>query len=234
MKKKSDYLRFHEPLSNFQKLLLPIRITFILLVCSMLNAMASSGNSGVEKTSLSLNNTTIDQATDKIEASNAVEIQLKVSGTVLNANKEPVPGVTVLVKGTTIGTLTDAEGKYTLSNLPTGSVLVFSFMGMQTQDIEIGNRSTINVVMLEESIGLEEVVVIGYGTQRKRDVSTSIASVSADNLKDKPVANFQQAMSGQLAGVRILTSNNAPGGGSIIRIRGVNSINATNDPLIVT
>ena len=223
MKKKSDYFRFHKPISNFQKLLRPIRIAIVFLVCSMLNAMASSG----------LNNTTIDQAADMTEARNAVEIQLKVSGTVLNANKEPVPGVTVLVKGTTIGALTDAEGKYTLSNLPNGSVLVFSFMGMQTQDIEIGNRSTINVIMLEESIGLEEVVVIGYGTQKKRDVSTSIASVSADNLKDKPVANFQKAMAGQLAGVRILTSNNAPGGGSIIRIRGVNSINATNDPLIV-
>ena len=233
MKKKSDYFRFHKPISNFQKLLLPIRIAFILLVCSMLNAMASPGNSGVAKTSLSLNNITIDQATDMTEVRNAVEIQLKVSGTVLNANKEPVPGVTVLVKGTTIGTLTDADGKYTLTNLPTGSILVFSFMGMQTQDIEIGNRSTINVIMLEESIGLEEVVVIGYGTQKKRDVSTSIASVTADNLKDRPVASFQQAMSGQLAGVRILTSNNAPGGGSIIRVRGVNSINATNDPLIV-
>jgi len=233
MKKKSDYFRFKKPLSNFQKLLMPIRVTLILLVCSMLNAPAFAGNSRVTKTSLSLNNKTIDQTTDKMEVKNAIEIQLKVSGTVLGVNKEPVPGVTVLVKGTTIGTLTDADGKYTLTNLPTGSVLVFSFMGMQTQTIEIGNRSTIDVVMLEESIGLDEVVVIGYGTQKKRDVSTAISSVSRESLEDRPVASFTRAIAGEMPGVRILNSNNAPGGGTNIRIRGVSSINASNNPLIV-
>jgi TonB-linked SusC/RagA family outer membrane protein len=159
--------------------------------------------------------------------------QAKVTGKIVNVNNEPLPGVTILVKGTTLGTLTDAGGRYTITNLPNGSALIFSFIGMQTQEVEVGNKTVIDVTLIEESIGLDEVVVIGYGTQKKRDVSTSIASVSTDALKDKPVSSFTQAMSGKLAGVRILTSNNAPGGGSIIRIRGVNSINATNDPLIV-
>lgn len=159
--------------------------------------------------------------------------QAKVTGTVINERKEPLPGVTVLIKGTTFGAVTDVNGKYTLSNLPNASILVFSFIGMQTQEIVVGNMTNIDVTLLEESTKLDEVVVIGYGTQKKRDVSTSIASVSMENLKDKPVATFTQAMSGQMAGVRILNSNNAPGGGSNIRIRGVSSINASNDPLIV-
>ena len=159
--------------------------------------------------------------------------QAKVTGTVVNDRNEPLAGVTVLIKNTTLGTLTDARGNFTFNNVPNGSVLVFSFIGMQSQEIAVGNKTLINVTLLEVSVGLDEVIVIGYGTQKKRDVSTSISSVTMDNLKDKPVASFTQAMSGQMAGVRILNSNNAPGGGTNIRIRGVNSINATNDPLIV-
>jgi TonB-dependent starch-binding outer membrane protein SusC len=159
--------------------------------------------------------------------------QINVSGTVVNEKNEPLVGVTVVVKGSTLGTLTDLNGSFTLSNLPKGSTLVFSFIGMQTQEIVVDNGNLVNIILQEESIGLDDVIVIGYGTQKKRDVSTSIASVSMESLKDKPVSSFTQAISGQLAGVRILNSNNAPGGGSNIRIRGVSSINASNDPLIV-
>jgi TonB-linked SusC/RagA family outer membrane protein len=159
--------------------------------------------------------------------------QVRVTGTVIDENGGPLPGVTVTVKGTTLGTLTDLAGKYTLTNVPIDATLVFSFVGMTTQEVPVSSRNQIDIVLKQEAIGLDEVVVIGYGTQKKRDISTSIASISTEALKDKPVANFTKAMSGQLAGVRILTANNAPGGGSIIRIRGVNSINATNDPLIV-
>jgi TonB-linked SusC/RagA family outer membrane protein len=258
----------------------------------MLNVLATPTYSQVSKISLNLNNSTIEQVLDKIEAQsefyflynqklvdvtrkvdivaenkpikdildnlfngNDVEYlvfdrqiilanrdevekildlqQAKVTGWVVNDKNLPLTGVTVQVKGTLLGTVTDADGKYSLNNLPAGSVLLFSFIGMQTQEIEVGDKNQITVTLLEENIGLDEVVVIGYGTQKKRDVSTSIASVSMESLKDKPVANFTQAMSGQMAGVRIFNSNNAPGGGSNIRIRGVSSINASNNPLIV-
>ena len=159
--------------------------------------------------------------------------QVRVAGTVIDESGVSLPGVTVMVKGTTLGSLTDLDGKYTLTNVPPDATLVFSFVGMISQEIAIKGRNQIDVILKQDAIGLEEVVVIGYGTQKKRDVSTSIASVSRENIKDRPVSNFTQAMSGQLAGVRILNSNNAPGGGSTIRIRGVSSINATNDPLIV-
>ena len=159
--------------------------------------------------------------------------QVRITGTVIDESGSVLPGVTVIVKGTTLGALTDLSGKYTLANVPIDATLVFSFVGMTPMEIPVSGKNQIDVVMKQEAIGLEEVVVIGYGTQKKRDVSTSIASVSTEALKDKPVASFTTAMSGQMAGVRILSSNNAPGGGSIIRIRGVSSINATNDPLIV-
>ena len=159
--------------------------------------------------------------------------QLRITGTVIDENGAALPGVTVMVKGTTLGTLTDLAGKYTLANVPIDATLVFSFVGMTSKEVPVDGKNQIDIIMNQEAIGLDEVVVIGYGTQKKRDVSTAISSVSAEALKDKPVSNFTKAMSGQLAGVRILTSNNAPGGGSVIRIRGVNSINATNDPLIV-
>ena len=159
--------------------------------------------------------------------------QHQVTGNVTSDKGNPLPGVTVILKGTSIGIVTDADGKYTLNDLPKGSTLIFSFVGMQTQEIEVGDKILINVILLEENIGLDEVVVIGYGTQKKRDISTSISSVSTQNLKDKPVASFSQAISGQMAGVRILNNNNAPGGGTNIIIRGVTSINASNNPLIV-
>lgn len=125
------------------------------------------------------------------------------------------------------------DGSFTLSNLPKGSTLIFSFIGMTTQEIVVDNSNVINITLVEESVGLDDVIVIGYGTQKKRDISTSISSVSMENLKDKPVASFTQAISGQMAGVRILNNNNAPGGGTNIIIRGVGSINASNNPLIV-
>jgi TonB-dependent starch-binding outer membrane protein SusC len=292
MKKTINCYWSDKPYSNFLKLLLTMKITAVLLFCSMLNVLASSTYSQVTKISLDLSNSTIEQVLDQIEAqsefyflynqklvdvtrkvdivadnkpikdildnlfngkdveylvmdrqiilSNKDEAgkmmelqQAKVTGTVVNDRNEPLPGVTILLKNTTLGTLTDVRGNFTLNNVPNGSVLVFSFIGMQSQEIAVGNKTMINVTLLEESVGLDEVIVIGYGTQKKRDVSTAISSVTMENLKDKPVATFTQAMSGQMAGVRILNSNNAPGGGTNIRIRGVSSINASNDPLIV-
>lgn len=156
-----------------------------------------------------------------------------VKGKIVDERGEPLPGVTVVVKGTSIGTTSDVDGNYVLHMVSKNSVLTFSFVGMRTQEVEVGNQTTINAIMAEETIGLEEIIAVGYGTIRKRDVSTSIASVTSESLKDKPVSSYLQAMAGKLAGVRIFTSNNVPGGGSNVRIRGVNSINASNAPLTV-
>src|SRR5690606_1466575 len=155
-----------------------------------------------------------------------------VTGTVVDSSGQPLPGVTITVQGTTIGTVTDLDGRYTI-NAPDGGVLVFSFIGFERQAIEVGGKSIINVTLNEDTASLDEVVVIGYGTQERRDISTSIASVSSEDLKDRPSTNFAQSIQGKMAGVRITNNNTAPGGGSNIVIRGVSSINASNSPLIV-
>lgn len=159
--------------------------------------------------------------------------KITVSGQVVDADKIPLPGVSVAIKGSSNGTITDFDGNYTLSNISADATLVFSFVGMKMQEIPVAGKSTINLTMEEDAIGLEEVVAIGYGTQKKRDVSSAISSVDSDVFKDRPVSNFVQGISGSVAGVSISQTNGAPGGGSNIVIRGVGSVNASNAPLYV-
>ena len=164
---------------------------------------------------------------------NGTQQEKSIKGTIKDDSGAPIPGVSVVVKGTTRGSLTDLDGNYSMTGVANGNVLQFSFVGMNTKEVTVGNQSVINVVLEESTIGIEEVVAIGYGAQKKRDISTSISSVSSDDLKDKPNSNFAQAISGKMAGVRISNTNAAPGGGSNIVIRGVSSINASNSPLVV-
>ncbi len=159
--------------------------------------------------------------------------QKPVSGLVTDENKEPLPGVNVTVKGTTIGTITDASGKYILNNVPENSTLVFSFIGMTSQEISTEGRDMIDVVLQGEAIGLQEIVVIGYGTVKKGDLTGSVSSVSSSDFENQPVIRMEDVLKGRASGVEILKPNGAPGSGIKIRIRGANSINGNNDPLYV-
>jgi len=159
--------------------------------------------------------------------------QKAISGKVTDANGQPLPGVTVAIKETTRGVITDPFGNYSISDVPAGSTLAFSFVGMKTQEIAVANRSTINVQLEEETIGIEEVVAVGYGTIKKSDLTGSVASVSSERLLDKPAFNVAQAISGKIAGVKIVERSGEPGGNPFIRIRGTNSINSDNSPLVV-
>lgn len=160
-------------------------------------------------------------------------VERTLTGTITDDKGEVLPGVSIVVKGSQRGTISDHNGAYSLS-LPDGVVqLVYSFVGYVNQEVTVQNQTTLDITMVVENKALEEVIVVGYGTQKKRDVSTAIASVSSKELKDKPMANFASAMSGKMAGVQIANTNTAPGGGTNIKIRGVGSINASNNPLIV-
>lgn len=144
-----------------------------------------------------------------------------------------VPGATVLVKGTTIGTATDIDGKYSI-NIPAGSnVLVFTFVGLISQEVNIGNRSTINVALDADVTALSEVIVTGYGTQPKREVTGAVSSVRGDAIQNLPLQSFDRALQGRAAGVQVRSSNGLPGGAVNIRIRGVGSVNAGNEPLFI-
>jgi TonB-linked SusC/RagA family outer membrane protein len=160
--------------------------------------------------------------------------QNQVSGIITDGQGNPLPGVTVLVKGTTIGALTDNAGRYTLSNVPPNSVLVFSFVGSATQEIPVNNRGVIDVTMKEETVGLEEVVVIGYGSQRKVDLTGSVETIKSESIIKQPVAQVSQALVGLTPGLTAIQSSGQPGRDySTLRIRGTGSIGASNDPLIL-
>jgi TonB-linked SusC/RagA family outer membrane protein len=158
--------------------------------------------------------------------------QPTVSGTVSDESGQPLPGVTVLVKGTTRGTVTNADGNYSLTNIPEDATLVFSFVGMRTQEIEVGNQTSINVTMAVDAIGIEEVVAVGYGSIKKRDLTGAISSVKAEDIQKIPVANIDQALTGQAAGVQVVSNSGEPGGGASIRIRGIGTVNNA-EPLFV-
>jgi TonB-linked SusC/RagA family outer membrane protein len=148
-------------------------------------------------------------------------------------NGESLSGVTVLVQGTNAYAITDDGGNYTITAVNQNSVLAFSFVGYKTVNETVGSRSIINVVMEEDVQQLEQTVVVGYGTQRKSDVTGAIASVDESTLKEVPVSNISQAMQGRIAGIYIQQTSTAPGKGSQIRIRGNRSLSASDDPLIV-
>lgn len=159
--------------------------------------------------------------------------QQAVTGIVTAEDGAPLPGVTLVVKGTTNGTVTSIDGNYSL-NVPAGdNTLVFSFIGMKPQEIKIGNQTTINVVMIADVIGLEEVVAIGYGTQKKGSITGAISSVSSEDIQELPIIDAGSALQGRVAGVMAMSSGSRPGEGVTIRIRGRRSLTATNEPLYV-
>jgi TonB-dependent starch-binding outer membrane protein SusC len=159
--------------------------------------------------------------------------QRTITGTVLDINKNPLPGVNVVVTGITIGTITDAGGKYRIE-APQGSrSLTFSFVGMDTQEVPIGTSNQINVTLTESAIDLEEVVVIGYGSVRKSDLTGSVSSVKADALQETPITSIDQGLVGRAAGVMVTQTSGMPGAIASIRVRGTSSLQGGNEPLYV-
>lgn len=157
---------------------------------------------------------------------------LTVSGSVTDSSGLPIPGASVTIKDTQKGTTTDFNGKYTIE-APSNGTLVFRSIGSATQSISINGRTTIDVQLKEDTEQLEEIVVIGYGAQRKESVTGSVVSIKAEDLTEVQTANFQQAIQGRVAGVQISTTSTRSGATPQIRIRGTRSLTANNDPLIV-
>ena len=214
-----------------------------------------------QEVSLTVNNETIEQILDKVfkSSENTYKIfdrqiviakkespiiepgasasqqpqKKEISGTVKDSKGLPIPGVSVVVKGTTTGTITDSDGKFLLS-VPIGvKAIAFSFIGMKPQEIILGSKTTFNLVMVEETYGLDEVVAVGYGTMKKSDVTGAVSSIKGETLTQLPLQQVGQALQGQAAGVMVLNTSGAPGDNSTIRIRGMNSINGGNAALIV-
>ncbi len=157
----------------------------------------------------------------------------QITGKVTDDSGQTVPGASVVVNGTTIGTVTNINGEYSLSVPENSKVLVFSFVGMLTQEVAIGTKTTVNVTFAQESIGLNEVVAIGYGTVRKKDLTGSVSSVGSSKLMERATFSTAQALQGKAAGVVVQQANATPGVDARVMIRGNRSLKATNDPLYV-
>ncbi|WP_298647760.1 TonB-dependent receptor [uncultured Proteiniphilum sp.] len=158
--------------------------------------------------------------------------EITVTGVVHDNEGETLPGVSVVVKGTTHGTVTDIEGNFEIK-VPQGATLEFSYVGFQPQEIRITNQERLNVVLNVSTVGLDEVVVVGYGTQSRRTVTSAITKVGGEALQNIPISTVGEGLKGKIAGARIYSNNNTPGADATIRIRGGSSINKSNEPLIL-
>ena len=157
-----------------------------------------------------------------------------VSGKVTDSTGGGLPGVSVVVKGTTSGVITDMDGKYSLAKVPENATLQFSFVGMMGQEIVVGGKTTVNVTLVEEAVDIEEVVAIGYGTQKKVNLTGSVETIDGARLAKQPVAQASQALMGLSPGLTVVQSSGQPGNDkATLRIRGIGSIGASNDPLIL-
>ena len=181
-----------------------------LLLCSMALVMALSANAW------------------------AMAADRQITGTVVSGeDKIPLPGVTIIIKSNnTNGTVTDAEGKFKLS-VPEGATLVFSYIGYASQEVAVGSKTDFAIEMTSDQKQLSEVVVIGYGTQKKGDITSSVASVKREDFIKGTVRDAAQLVQGKVAGLRITTPSGSPTANTQINLRGINSINGTSDPLIL-
>lgn len=160
--------------------------------------------------------------------------QFQVKGTVTGANdSEPLIGATIMEKGTTNGCTTDIDGNYTLSVKSGNATLEVSYVGYQSQTVAVKGRNVINIVMNEVDTSLDEVVVVGYGTQKKSDVTGSVSSISSDDIRGLATVDAGAALQGKAAGVQILNTSGAPGEGAQIRIRGYSSNSGNLGPLLI-
>ncbi|MDD4192753.1 MAG: TonB-dependent receptor plug domain-containing protein [Mangrovibacterium sp.] len=156
---------------------------------------------------------------------------LTITGTISDESGQPLPGVTILVKGTSKGTIADADGRFSLTGVSSDQVLVFSFIGMKTIERPVGTQSVINLIMEADAIGIEEVVAVGYGTQKKRDVIGSVSSLSTEDIQKTAPATIEATLQGMAAGVQVNSGAGIPGAPQQIKIRGVRSISSGTDPL---
>lgn len=156
-----------------------------------------------------------------------------INGKVVDPNGEPIIGASVLVKGTANGVITDLDGNYSLADVPGNAMLAFSYIGYQTVEIKAGGKGLDRIVLMEDNELLDEVVVVGYGVQKKRDVTTAIASLRASDMKGQPVTSMAEAMVGKMPGVQVSQSTGAPGSSLQIKVRGTGTITAGTSPLYV-
>ena len=159
--------------------------------------------------------------------------QKSIKGRVIDSNGIPIPGVNVIIKGSTKGTVTSMDGLYKLDNVKPENILVFSFIGYQKKEVKILEKQVINITLADDATQLDEIVLIGYDAVKKKDLTGSVSKIKADDLARTATVNFDQALAGRAAGVKVSSNDGTPGNSLDIVIRGGNSITGSNAPLYV-
>ncbi|MDD7885084.1 TonB-dependent receptor [Flavivirga sp. 57AJ16] len=168
----------------------------------------------------------------KIKDIDASLPQQQITGIVTDIDKQPLPGVSVIIKGTTRGVATDFDGNFSIS-VEKGETLVFSMLGFANEEVEVNEQQSLNIVLEENVSYLDDVVVVGYGTQKIKDVTGSVSQISSEVIEDRPILQLTEALAGKAAGVTVVSSSGKPQSGSFLRIRGTTSISASSEPLYV-
>ncbi|WP_026473973.1 SusC/RagA family TonB-linked outer membrane protein [Alkaliflexus imshenetskii] len=156
-----------------------------------------------------------------------------VSGRITDSFGNSVPGATIIVKGSATGTIADSDGYFSLSGLTDETVLVFTFIGMKSREVIVGSQTTLNIVLQDDILGLSEVVVVGYGTQRRADITSAVSVITEEAFESRPNTQFGNLIQGKAAGVQVLMPSGKPSAGFSIRVRGTSSISANSEPLYV-
>ena len=166
-------------------------------------------------------------------ASEILQQNKSITGKIIDSSGSPLPGASIVLKGSSIGTISDNNGNYTLPNVPANSTILISFVGMKSQEIAVGMNTTIDVTLIEDAFGIDEVVAIGYGTVKKSDLTGSVSSLRKDDMNKGVNSTITGLLQGKAAGVQITQASMEPGGGTTVQIRGAGSVNAGSDPLYV-
>lgn len=176
---------------------------------------------------------TIAVSKQPLKKEETVQRTRTIQGIVADDKGEPVIGASVQIKGEGSGTITDIDGRYSIMNVPESATLTISYIGYKTVNISAKDKNTAKITLVEDSKMIDEVVVVGYGVQRKRDVSTSISSVKAEQIAEVSASDFRQALAGKMPGVQVTQPSGDPEGSVSIRVRGISTVNAGSDPLYI-
>lgn len=231
--KKKFYNRIFQGFGRFEKLYLMTSLSFIFLLISMMTVNGNS-YSRSEKISSQFTNETGNDVSQQIGLNEvSAQQQRALTGVVRTPDGSPLPGATVYEKGTTNGTITDFDGNFTLNVSQPSATIVFSFIGMTTVEVNYTGQATMDVVLEEETIGLEEVVAVGYGVQRRADQTGATSRLTEENMNKSIATSPVEMMQGRVSGVNIIQNSGEPGAGMTVRVRGSHSIRSGQEPLYV-
>ena len=233
MKKNLHHFGLFRSKCNCHKIVLTIKISAFLLFCCGLNIFAAPTYSEVTKLSLNLNDATIGEVPNSSSIASSEPQQNLITGKITDENGAPLPGVNIKVEGTTVGSISDVAGNYSITVPDNNAVIIFSFVGYKTENVSVAGRKIIDIALVPSLASLNEVVVIGYGTQKRIEVTSSVANVKSEEFIKGSVKDAGQLLQGKVAGLSVSTISGDPTAPSQLVLRGTATLSTSTQPLIL-